>query len=80
MPNRFLGWRTIMKNKYESCDDECKNVAKWECELCGTKYCDECASNADYTCDCEEPPHLIKIKQDNAQKSTTKPMASGQSI
>ncbi len=49
-------------SKCESCDDECKNKAEYECELCSTKYCGECAENMDYGCDCEEPPQLRKIK------------------
>ena len=53
--------------KCESCDDECKGIAEWECELCGTRYCDDCAVNSDYECDCEEPPHLIKIKGEKCQ-------------
>jgi len=53
----------MTKLKCESCDDECQGKAKYECELCGTKYCQECASTSDYECDCEEPPHLIRIKK-----------------
>lgn len=49
--------------KCESCDDECKNKAEYECESCGTRFCKECAENLDYECDCEPLPRLIPIKK-----------------
>lgn len=52
------------RNKCESCDDECNNTAKYECEECGTKYCKLCAEESDFICNnCYEPPQLIRIKK-----------------
>jgi hypothetical protein len=41
--------------------DDCKGKAKYQCPDCGQNYCDECASNLDYECDCVEPVHLVEI-------------------
>ncbi len=41
--------------------DNCKRVAKYECVICGTKYCKVCADHYSYECiECD--PHLAKIK------------------
>lgn len=32
------------------------------CESCGIKYCNQCAKDMDYQCDCHEPPRIVKIK------------------
>ena len=42
--------------------------ALFECEECGTLYCNDCAENEDYQCDCQEPPKLILITQSAVKK------------
>lgn len=50
------------KNKYRCEGDDCEGTAKFECEDCGQKYCQFCADNSDYECDCDMPPRIVPIK------------------
>ena len=41
------------------CDE---NIAIAECIDCGKKYCDQCASNEGWNCDCVEPQNIVLFK------------------
>lgn len=50
------------------CEDgshcDCKEEATHECEVCNLKYCEECADNYDFHCDCQ-PQSIVPIKLPN---------------
>lgn len=58
-----MGTLNIKKLRCSVPDCDCK--AEFQCPECGINYCQECASNMDYECDCVEPPHLESISKVN---------------
>ena len=50
------------------CEGDCRDTAKYTCEDCGSYYCGNCAEQADYECDCQEPPRLIPLHKGKKKK------------
>jgi len=36
-----------------NCDECQKNKSTHECKLCGCEYCEDCAENINFCCDCQ---------------------------
>ena len=51
----------MRKLKCEYDEKGCKKIATYECCDGGSYYCDVCAENGDYECDCQQPQTLIPI-------------------
>lgn len=48
------------KNAVESGEHKCQPPT-YKCPRCGALYCQECASEMHYTCDCVTPPRLRRL-------------------
>ena len=54
------------------------NKATAKCSDCGKKYCDECASNKGWNCDCIEHQNIIALKtSQKTSKSSTAQLPKG---